>query len=159
MRATQSQSGLGHCGVCQAGDLRFHRARDPTRREARRGPKRPEARGPRPRRERPVTAQGLCHTRSVQTNTTQARYIYRHPVIMISLYHDIFYCDLLNVILLCAEFRLNQILVSRNSAHRGCEFFTSQFYVTAYSVYCKRYDCSGLACRKAAVVCVRSRGA
>ena len=76
----------------------------------------------------------MCHTRSVQTNTTQARYIYRHPVIMISLYHDIFYCDLLNVILLCAEFRLNQILVSRNSAHRGREFVTSQFYVTACTV-------------------------
>ena len=62
----------------QRWDLRFHRARDPTRREARRGPKRPEARGPRPWRERPVTAQGLCHTRSVQTNTTQQLLLSSH---------------------------------------------------------------------------------
>ena len=127
MRATQKEGSLPtdlDTAVCQAGDSRFVQTCDLWR----------ETPGTGPWRERPVTAQGLCHTRSVQTNTTQARYIYRHPVIMISLYHDIFYCDLLNVILLCAEFRLNQILVSRNSAHRGREFVTSQFYVTACTV-------------------------
>jgi hypothetical protein len=62
-------------------DLRFHRARNPTRREARRGPRRPEARGPRSEvRDRGVSARSkpkVCVTHEV------SKQIQHKPVIFI----------------------------------------------------------------------------
>ena len=78
--------------VTRGARARGARARGARARRARARGARSEVRSPRPRRERPVTARGLCHTRSGQTiYSTQHSYLFIMRDAQIS-----YVCDLLS---------------------------------------------------------------